>query len=200
MYLDHTTPVIAQLMDQFGAGKLTLREFTNLIIKQAFSHRLRPKAGYAQAGFTNRIIKQAAPNRVRPKIGYAQVNDHNKQKIVSYLGVPDLLKVAATDKANRKWIVENCDKHFMRQGHQSRELTILWKHHNLDCPLGDVMLKITDLFRVWGGGRGVGKFANSVGDILGQKHGKKILSFAAAVFDGEVCNFSMYPELNSQAL
>ena len=56
--------------------------------------------------------------------GYAHLNEHNRQQILSYLTAFELLQVAATNKANRKLITDNCYKYIMRMGHPVRRLKI----------------------------------------------------------------------------
>ena len=128
---------------------------------------------------------------------YSQVPDENKQMIVSYLGVPDVLKVGATNRTIRRWIGENCDKHIMRQGQKVREVAIKNKKWNEDLLLSNLMLKITDVFHV----KDQVFTATSIAAKLGPHHDKKIIvGGVVAILDGEVCNFGTYPQLNSQGL
>ena len=61
---------------------------------------------------------------LKPPATYSTMPDHMRQKIVSYLSVFDLQKVATVNKTTRKWLMDNSDKHIMREGQPLRRLKI----------------------------------------------------------------------------
>ena len=71
--------------------------------------------------------------------------DHLQQKIVSYLSVYDLLKVRAASHQTQQWLLENCDKSLMREGHQNRLLKIKLSE-NLQP--SHFILALTDIFHI----------------------------------------------------
>ena len=87
-----------------------------------------------------------------PNRGFARLPDCMHQKIMSYLGVEDLLKVGSVSMQTRTWLEENCEESLMREGHQHRKLIIFLdpdpfeEEEFLPPPMGSLMLNLVDIF------------------------------------------------------
>ena len=130
--------------------------------------------------------------------GFAKLPDYNRQKIISYLSVFELLKVGAVSRGTRKWVLDNCDKCLMREGRQVRRLG-LNEEMVEECyemiQLSDFMIRLTDMFVVSGRSVNHAYFVVAKVAMFVQIHKKKcFLKHSIAKLTGALCVFVFYPD------